>query len=87
MDPGQSPAGWDEDVEQYRNLAPDGTTTVNGKRAYYREIDRDGERVSYSVSVFSGRLLRVEFPTGQIDYHSWGSVDPVIAPEMDCTSL
>lgn len=86
-DPGQDPRGWDEDVEQYRDVAPDGVTTVDGEEAYYWEFEENGEQITYYVSTASGRLLRVEFPNGQIDYHSWGSVDPISAPDMECTSL
>lgn len=86
-DPDQDPNEWDEDVEQYRDLAPDGTTTVNGEQAYYYVIEEDGEQIIYYVSVSSGRLLRVEFPSGRIDYHSWGSVDPITAPDMECTTI
>lgn len=85
-DPDQEPGSFDEDADRYANRSPDGTTTVNGEQAYYWEIDDSGEQVTYYASVSGGRPLRVEFPEGQIAYHSWGSADPINPPEMECVS-
>ncbi len=86
-DPGQDPGEWDEDVADYSDLQPDGTTTVNGEQAYYWSLDQTGEEVTYYVSVSSGQLLRIELPTGYINYHSWGTADPIEPPDMECTSF
>ena len=38
------------------------------------------------VNAETGRLRRVDFNRGTIDYHSWGAVDEIQPPEMDCQS-
>ncbi len=86
-EPEQEPGSFDEDADRYAERAPDGITTVNNEEAYYWEIDDGDEQVTYYVSVSGGRLLRVEFPEGQIDYHSWGSADPITPPDMECLSF
>ncbi|MFP4590394.1 MAG: hypothetical protein ACLFMX_00340 [Halobacteriales archaeon] len=83
-DPGQDPDDWEGDVEEYGDRSPDGTTTVEGEEAYYWDIDEGDDQVTYYVSVSEGRLLRIEFPEGHIDYHSWGAVDPIEPPDMEC---
>lgn len=86
-DPGQDPGGWDEDAENNADLQPDGTTTVNGEQAYHWTLADVDDEITYYVSVASGQLLRIEFPTGSIDYHSWGTADPIAPPDMECTSF
>lgn len=83
----QKPEDWDEDMEEYRTLAPDGVTKVDGEEAYYWVFDHDGGDLTYYVSVSSGRLLRIESATGWIDFDSWGAVDPVEPPDMACVSV
>lgn len=82
------PGGWDDDVEEYSGLTPDGTATIDGEEMYvYRLSDAGVDQITYYVSVESGYLRRVEFPGGHIDYHSWGEVDPIEAPDMECQSF
>ncbi|MFW6447995.1 MAG: hypothetical protein ACOC0X_00480 [Halobacteriota archaeon] len=83
-DPGQDPDEWESDIEEYSDLTPDGTTTIDDEEAYYWEIDEGDSQVTYYVRVSDGRLLRIEFAQGYIDYHSWGSVDPIEPPDMEC---
>lgn len=85
-EPSYDPDSYDDDTEEYPDRTPDGTETIDGEEAHYWEFEEGDRTLTYYVSVSSGRLLRVSFETGRIDYHSWGSVDPVSAPDGECTS-
>ncbi|MCW8173161.1 hypothetical protein D8S78_18695 [Natrialba swarupiae] len=63
-----------------------GTESIDGEEMTVFEID-DGEPITYYVSVETGYLRRAEFEDGTMDFHSWGDVDPIETPEMDCQSF
>lgn len=82
------PDAWGEDVESNYQLTPAETTTLDGEEMYvYEFADQQGYQVTYYVSVASGHLRRVEFDTGYVNYHSWGEVDPIEPPDMECQSF
>lgn len=47
----------------------------------------DGAEVTAYVSAETGYLRRVESEGWRVEYHSWGEVDPIEAPEMNCQSV
>ncbi|MEF8771381.1 hypothetical protein [Halodesulfurarchaeum sp.] len=68
------------------NLEPDGTTELDGETVYIFEVsgeDIEGVLTLY-VSASTGYLRRAEGEWGQADFHSWGEVDPISEPSMDC---
>jgi hypothetical protein len=81
----------DEQVDTYvdapdAGLTANGTTTIDGMEVYVFEVtgaDVEGTLTIY-VSVSSGYLRRVESEWGTMDFHSWGEVEPITAPEMEC---
>lgn len=82
---------YESDVQEYANLSPEGTTRIDGEQVYIFELtpettDRQ-ETVTFYVGVDSGHLRRVETPTRIADLTSWGDVEPVEAPDMDCQDL
>jgi hypothetical protein len=83
-----SPGEYDSTVEDYPDLTPTGTTTIDGVQVYIFELQPDmtgqSETVTYYVAVDSGNLRRVETPSAVVDFHSWGDVDPIEAPDMEC---
>lgn len=77
----------DEAAQANPNVQAAGTTTIDGETVYVYEFDgseQDAESATYYVSASTGYLRRVESETAQMDIHSWGEVDPISAPDMDC---
>lgn len=71
------------------DLKPDGTTDIDGETVYIYEVtgeDIDGSRTFY-VSVSTGYVRRVEGPGGTVDFHSWGEIDPISPPDLDCREI
>ena len=67
-------------------LTARGTTTIDGMEVYVFEVtgeDVEGTLTLY-VSVSTGYLRRVESDWGRIDFHSWGEVEPITPPDMEC---
>jgi hypothetical protein len=73
--------------DQYDGLTPEGRTTIDGEEVWEYEVENEGEVVTWYVSVETGYITRVEFQQGTIDYHSWGDVDPIEAPDADCQEI
>lgn len=69
-----------------------GRDTIDGEEVYVFELsaneaaEHDGS-VTYYVSVETGYLRRVESEDTAMDFHSWGEVDPIEPPEMECTEM
>lgn len=79
----------EERAEDHPNVERTGTTTVDGEDVHVFEVspdDRD-ETVTYYVSDETGYVRRVETGSGTIDFDSWGEVDPIEPPEMDCGEI
>ncbi|MGM0372167.1 MAG: DUF7537 family lipoprotein [Halobacteriota archaeon] len=68
------------------DLTAKGTTTIDGETVYVFEVtgeDVEGTLTIY-VSKATGYLRRVESDWGRLDFHSWGDVEPITAPDMEC---
>ncbi|MDL5362429.1 hypothetical protein [Halalkalicoccus sp. NIPERK01] len=69
-----------------------GRDTIDGEEVYVFELsaseasEHDGA-VTYYVSVETGYLRRVESEDTAMDFHSWGDVDPIEPPEMECMEM
>lgn len=68
-----------------------GRTTIEGTEVYVFDVSADqasGDRAAtYYVAVDSGYLRRVESGATTIDFSSYGNVDPVQPPEMECQEM
>ncbi|MEY7850333.1 hypothetical protein AB7C87_14175 [Natrarchaeobius sp. A-rgal3] len=71
---------------EHANVEAVGTDTIDGEEMYVFEID-ESETITYYVSTETGYLRRIEIEAGTIDYHSWGEIDPIDPPEMECQSF
>jgi len=85
------PERYESDAEADPEITAAGRTTLDGEETYVFALPTEGsndydEDVTYYVSVETGYLRRIEFAEGVVDYHSWGEVDPVEPPEMECQS-
>lgn len=82
---------YESDVEEYATLSPTGTTTIDGEQMYVFELTPEmtgnQETSTYYVSVNSGYLRRVETSDRVLKLHSWGEVEPVEAPDMECRDM
>ena len=93
VNPGQAPTSDvnpedQRDVaEEYPDLTPAGRDTIDGEEMYVYEYNQDGQTATMYVSVESNYPRRVETPESTVDYHSWGEVDPISPPEMDCQEI
>ena len=90
--PSQTDAGLDPQDEeaitggQY-DITPTGRGSIDGEEMYTYEYTDGEQTVTMYVSVGTGTLRRVEFDQGRIDYHSWGEVDPITPPDMQCREI
>ncbi|QSG12086.1 Uncharacterized protein HSBGL_1670 [Halapricum desulfuricans] len=81
----------DSDAETYGSkpdvdLEPSGTDEIDGETVYVFEVtgpDVEGELTFY-VSASTGYLRRIEAEWGVIVFHSWGDVEPITRPDMEC---
>lgn len=74
------------------SVAPTGTTTVDGRevRAFERSAagpDGSGEALTYYVDSETGYLRRIETESTVVDFRSWGDVEPVEAPDVECQQM
>lgn len=77
--------------EDLPEVTAKGTTTIDGETMLVYEFASESaagveNEATYYVSAETGYLRRVEGDFGTIDYRSWGTADPVSAPDMDCQS-
>lgn len=76
-------------VEGHASVRPAGTTTIGGETMYAYDVSVNDVAATYYVSADTGLLRRYEqeSPAGDVvvEFHSWGSVDPIEPPEMPCT--
>ena len=82
---------FDSDTSELPDVTAEGTTTIEGETMLVYEFASEAasgfeSEATYYVSRETGYLRRVESDSGTIDYHSWGSADPVSPPDMDCES-
>jgi hypothetical protein len=65
------------------DLAPDRTETIDGEKMY---VYATGQGEVF-ISAQTGRPRRVVTPQGTLNYHSWGEVEPIQAPDMNCQEV
>ena len=93
MGPGDSqvePEGYESDAEEYADLTPTETTTIDGDQVYVFEVSSEGStetETTYYVGVDSGNLRRVEAQGSVTNFHSWGEVEPTEKPDMECRDM
>jgi hypothetical protein len=81
-------AQFEEDTSSQPELVPAGRETIDGEEFLVYEVSPEsGETRTYYVDPETGHPRRIESPSATIDYHSWGDVDPVQAPDMDCQEM
>jgi hypothetical protein len=86
------PEGYESDAEEYADLTPTETTTVDGNQVYVFEVTSETTggtetTTTYYVGVDSGNLRRVEAQGSVTNFHSWGEVEPIEAPDMECRDM
>jgi len=96
-DPGSSvepDADVDEDAETYvdrpdAGLTASGRTTIDGTAVYVYDVTGEDveDPLTLYVSVATGYLRRAETDAITLDFHSWGEVDPITKPDMECQSF
>jgi hypothetical protein len=69
------------------------TETIDGETMRVYEFDPENEelyggpQITVYVSDETGYLSRVEGEEFSVEYHSWGQVDPIEKPDMDCQEI
>lgn len=72
---------------------PTGRETIDGEEMLVYETGAaaespyGGAEITAYVSADTGYLRRVEAEDWQVDYHSWGDVDSIEAPDMECQEV
>lgn len=90
--PEADPRVFETEATENADLGPADTETVDGEQRNLYEIsgenavEHDGP-IELAVSDETGYLRRVETPDSVWEFHSSGGVEPVEAPEMDCSAL
>ena len=82
----------EREAEQNPDLEPVGEDTIDGETVLVYELSPDesvthDEEMTYYVSAETGYLRRIETETDVIDFHSWGDIDPIEEPDMDCMTM
>jgi len=86
--------GVESDAEGYggmpdADVKPKGVEEIDGVQCYKFEVS--GEDVQGILTLYlsesTGYLRRVEADWGRLDFHSWGDVDPIEPPDMDCQEM
>lgn len=80
------------EAEAHPELEAVGRDTIDGEEVYVFELSASeatehDDAVTYYVSVETGYLRRVEDGTTVMDFHSWGDVDPIEPPDMECMEM
>lgn len=86
------PSRFSERASAHPDVEPVGRDTIDGETVLVYEISADeadstGETVRYYVLEDSGHLRRIESDSMRWDFHSWGSVDPIRAPNGNCQEM
>lgn len=82
--PPVAPQDQDDLDEEFGGLSPAGRDTINGEDVWVYEAEADEAIVTWYVSTETEYIVRVEFQEATVDYHSWGEVDPIEPPDMEC---
>lgn len=93
----QSPDAVPEPGEDWNPTAglatdPDGRETIDGEEMLVYSYSGEGEvyqgaDVTAYVSAETEYLRRVEAESWAVDYHTWGEVEPIEAPDMECQDV
>lgn len=90
--PGDAGAASDvaEDPSDYPELTFRGTVTRSGEEFHELVLPASAlegyeEALTYHVDASTYYLRRLETAAVTVDYHSWGEVDPIEPPAMDCS--
>lgn len=80
------------EAEAQSDLRASGREEIDGEEVYVFEIsgeeaEEHDEDVTYYVGVETGYVRRIETAESVTDFHSWGDVDPIEPPEMECIDL
>lgn len=86
------PEAPEEEVEEHPELESVGRETIDDEEMYVFELAPDESThqdttVTYYVSVETGYLRRMEYDDTVMDFHSWGEVDEIEPPDIDCVDL
>lgn len=82
-----------EDDEILNDLPPepDRTDTIDGESMDVYEFEAGEANLQDPLTVYlsseTGYLRRIETGEFTFDYHSWGEVDPIEAPDMECQEI
>ena len=79
-----------EDPSDYPELTYRGTVTRSGEGFHElvlpaSTLEGYEEALTYHVDASTYYLRRLETAAVTVDYHSWGEVDPIEPPDVDCT--
>jgi hypothetical protein len=69
---------------------PDRRETIDGEEMLVYTFTGpayQGVEVTAYVSANTGYLRRIEGENWTVEYHSWGDVDPIEAPDMECQDV
>ena len=84
------PEGFSEDVSANPAIEPAGRDTIDGEEVVVYELSEsatgDGT-LTYYILVDSGYPRRIESDSMRWDFTSWGDVEPVEEPEMNCQPM
>lgn len=85
------PEGWSVTGSSGTTITSTGTTTIDGTEVYVFELSSaqaaQSSAATYYVETASGHLRRVEAGGNSWNYHSWGQVEPIEKPDMECRSM
>lgn len=82
----------EDDTEDHPELESAGTDEIDGEPVYVFELSAEedagiDEDTTYYVSAETGYIRRIELEDGVMDFHSWGEVDPIEPPDMECAEM
>jgi hypothetical protein len=75
---------FEEDRSAQAEVTPTGRDTIDGEDVLVYEITSGEDDVTYYISADTGYPVRVETTNGAFDFSSWGDVEPVGTPDMEC---
>jgi hypothetical protein len=88
QDEDTAPARVKEDREENADVTPSGRETIDGQEVFVYEIPTGaGGTATYYVSTDTGYPVRFESDDSELNFHSWGDVEAVEKPDMDCQEM
>jgi hypothetical protein len=83
-DQGFTAQQFEEDRSAEDDVTPTGQETIDGTDVLVYEIASDEDDVTYYLDAETGYPVRVETSNGAFDFSSWGDVEPIGTPAMEC---